>query len=429
MTDKKISKNEENWQEIFKDYSILENIKKYGLFEITSKDIIKYREPRLMTKFDQFVNLPSIFKENNLSILPITRGTYLIGNFHAYEKLPNNKDIKIKKINLPNEIKSIQTDNIYSESIALNCAFITGMINEIAQEELLPTISGRMSTLNFKYYIESINKNIKFSVLVKNSQCEIDGGFEGKKKFVLIEAKNYSPDDFIIRQLYYPFRLWKSKLDKYIMPIFMTFSNDLFTFYKYEFKNLLHYNSICLVDAFCFKLSTEDIQIKDITELLKNLIIVPEPKVPFPQADSFERVVDLLSLLMEKNLSVEEITDNYSFTSRQTDYYSNAGRYLGFITKKHENNNVFYCLTKKGIETMSKPFKQKYLSIINSILEHEVFYKAFKIRLNKKSILETKEIVRIMKECSIYKVESNETFERRAQTIKSWIEWILNLVL
>ncbi|MBA7559615.1 hypothetical protein ES708_01230 [subsurface metagenome] len=427
MSDDKITKNEESWKKIFEKYCILENIKKNSFFEIDAKQIKEFREPRLMTKFDQIVNLPNIFKNNGLSILPITRGRYCIGNFRAYEKLPFNERLKIKKINLPTKIESIKSDAIYSESIALNCAYITGMINEIANEELFPTISGRMSTSNFDFCIDSFKKGEKYNLSVNNSQCEIDGGFEGEEKLILVEVKNFSPNDFIIRQLYYPFRLWHSKIRKEVIPVFMTFSNDIFSFYLYKFANYLNYNSINLIDSYYFKLSSKEIKLNDILNLFKNINIIPEPKVPFPQADSFERIIDLLSLLMEKKLTVEEITENYNFDSRQTDYYSNAGRYLGLISKKHEDGDIYCCLTKKGKDMMSKSYKEKYLSIVKLILEHKIFYETFKERLIKARILENNEIVLIMKNNPIHNVKSRNTFYRRSQTIKCWTEWILNL--
>lgn len=39
-------------------------------------------------------------------------------------------------------------------------------------------------------------------------QTEVDAGYEGKERLVLIEAKNRSKNNVIIRQLYYPFRQW-----------------------------------------------------------------------------------------------------------------------------------------------------------------------------------------------------------------------------
>ena len=45
-----------------------------GRFLISADQIREYREPRLMAKFDHRVNLPQIFAENGLAILPVSRG-------------------------------------------------------------------------------------------------------------------------------------------------------------------------------------------------------------------------------------------------------------------------------------------------------------------------------------------------------------------
>ena len=64
------------------------------------------------------------------------------------------------------------------------------------------------------------------SVKVANSQVEIDGGYEGLN--ITYRSKNSISDDFLIRQLYYPYRLWQSKIDKNVKPIFMIYSNGIF---------------------------------------------------------------------------------------------------------------------------------------------------------------------------------------------------------
>ena len=51
-------------------------------------------------------------------------------------------------------------------------------------------------------------------------------------------------DDFLVRQLYYPYRLWKNKTQKQVIPIFLFYSNDIFSFYIYRFTDDKYYNSI-----------------------------------------------------------------------------------------------------------------------------------------------------------------------------------------
>ena len=87
--------NKEAWQLLFNKYNILEQINQNGFFKITAKQINEYREARLMTKFDNSANLPELFKDNNLAILPITSNSYMIAGFQTYKKFEKVEDEEI----------------------------------------------------------------------------------------------------------------------------------------------------------------------------------------------------------------------------------------------------------------------------------------------------------------------------------------------
>ena len=78
------SKNNKAWFQLFQKYKILEKTLKEGYFEITATQINEFREARLMTKFDHKSQLPRLFSENKLSILPTSRGGYVIGTFETF---------------------------------------------------------------------------------------------------------------------------------------------------------------------------------------------------------------------------------------------------------------------------------------------------------------------------------------------------------
>ena len=224
------SKNDINWVSLFVQHDILKKVNEKGPFIIKAKQINEFRESRLMTKFDHSTNLPTVFKKNSLSILPIKRGDYIIARFEAYQKLEYDKGINPILITKRNDLESLDYENIYSESASLNCAFASGIIQNLMGEECFLTVSGRMSSKSFSFKIKESEKN-SVEINVENSQCEIDAGFESESKLALIEAKNTSCEDFLIRQIYYPFRLWKEKMSKEVVPIFMTYSNDKFSFF------------------------------------------------------------------------------------------------------------------------------------------------------------------------------------------------------
>jgi len=422
-----MTKTDKNWESLFNKHYILKSIDKDGYFVIKSEQINEFREARLMTKFDHKNNLPLLFQQNDLSILPLTRGSYIISNFEAYKDLKYDDEAETIEISFPSEIESIDINNIYSEANALNCAYSTGMIADFLDEETLPTVSGRMGSSSFDFNIRNIKTNANFLVNVSNSQVEIDGGFEGRSKLMLIEAKNSLSSDFLVRQLYYPYRLWLNKISKQIVPVFFTYSNNVFSFFKYDFENPMNYNSLVLIEQKNYIIAPEKITLEDIYNILNNVQIIPEPKVSYPQADTFKRVINLLEMLMEKDMTRDEITHTLDVAQRQTNYYTSAIIYLGLADKTREDNTVTYYINDEGKRIMNLPYKRKYLSIVEKILRNPSFNKVFRLYLQNGYAPSKSEIIEIMKEYNVYNVEKESTYFRRAQTVGKWLEWILSL--
>lgn len=428
MSKTKKTANDRAWETLFERHNILEEVDKNGFFEIESPQINKERESRLMAKFDHSVNLPEIFRDNHLSILPISRYKYVIGKFDTHFEVKYDSEIEVIPFEFPPGIESIDYTNLYSESSALHCAFNIGIIDDLFGEKTAYTVSGRMSTESFDFNIINSFANKPYSIKVKNSQCEIDAGFESNNYFVLIEAKNYAIDDFLIRQLYYPYRLWSKKMAKKVIPVLMTYSNDLFSFFIYEFSNDEDYNSLKLREQKNYTIAPEEIQRSDVDRVFNNIKVIAEPDVPLPQADKFERVVDLLSLLLERDLTKDDITENYEFDRRQTDYYTNAGLYIGLIEnyKDSLSKKVTFCLTSEGRSILHKRAKLKYLDLINKILERQVFYLVFELTLKQGEIPPEDAICKIISE---NRPDINDTtIKRRKSTVRGWISWILSQI-
>ncbi|CAD5947975.1 MULTISPECIES: type II restriction enzyme [Planktothrix] len=428
MNNKKPGKNDIAWETLFQRYSILEIIDQQGYFEIEATKINEERESRLMAKFDHSVNLPQIFKDHNLSILPISRSKYIIGCFDAYLNVEYSTDIELIEIKFPSYIESIDYTHLYSESSAISCAFNTEIINDLLGEETFFTVSGRMSSGCFDFKIKNPSNNQSYPISVINSQCEIDAGFESENYLILIEAKKYQVDDFLIRQLYYPYRLWSQKITKKVVPILMTYSNDIFSFFIYEFQNEFDYNSIRLIEQKNYIIAPEEITQQDVSDIFATITLIPEPSKPFPQANNFERVIDLLSLLVERDLTRDEITENYQFDQRQTEYYTSSGRYLGLIEKYKAvgTGDITFRLTQEAREILSKRQKNKYLSLIRKILEYQVFYTVFELNLSRGKMPSKGEICEII--MSSRAELSKKTPGRRKSTVSNWIDWIFRQI-
>jgi len=435
------TKNDKAWSKLFEKYNILKEINDEGTFVISSSQINEFREARLMTKFDNTKTLPKLFKDNKLSILPISANNYIIGKFNLYKEIPKI-ETPIEFKDFPSYIESIDCNKINSETIALNCACISKILNDFLDEdnnELVSTVAGKMSSGTFNFNVDNIMNGNKYSINVDRSGIEIDAGYETANSLILIEAKNVIAENFLVRQLYYPFRLWREKVNKKIRNIFMQYTNGIFSLYEYEFKDYNNYNSLELVKSKRYSLINPkemSITLDDILYINKNISFVEEPSIPFPQANSFERIISLLEMLNTDIIkSKEEVTDEFKFDPRQTDYYFNAGKYLGYLEEDvvsvEENGKIVekvaIKLSNKGKKLFNLSYRQRQLEFIKSILSHKVFNEIFNKYIELNKIPDKEMIVEYMKNNNLYNVKSDETFGRRASTITGWIKWIIKI--
>lgn len=427
------TKNEIAWEKLFYEYKILEQIAENGKFVISANQIKEVREPRLMTKFDHHINLPEIFDKNKLAILPITRGEYVIGHFdiyHSFEKEP----VDITRVQLPAYVQSLNIDNITSEAIALNAAVASGIIAEFLEEEpgsLFSTVSGRMGSGSFSFHVNHIAKGQpSYCINVDRSQVEIDAAYEGINYLSLFEAKRDLADDFLVRQLYYPFRLWKDRVSKEVKTVFLIYSNGIYRVMEYAFDDVNNYNSLRLVKQKRYSIEDTTITMEDILSVLDQTDPVLEPdNIPFPQANSFERVINLCELIKSSNeeLTKDKVTENYAFDERQSNYYTDAARYLGLIERSYnEKREPVYTLTSKGLKILSFDFKHRQLEFCKCILQHTVFAKALTGYLKTGVMLTKPDVVQLMKEAKIKRINEN-TMDRRSSSVIGWINWIVSL--
>ena len=369
--------------------------------------------------------------------MPDSRSSYILSDFLLYEELPKVVEhVKnMAKVELP-DLQTIDVDNITSEANAINVLQISGILEDFLEldidDVLYGTFNGRMSSGKFDFKVDTKRK-IPLKVDVDRAQIEIDGGFESNHCVVILEAKNVLHEDFHIRQLYYPYRLWESKVDKPVRLIFSIYTNKIFRLMEYRFKEKGNYSSIELVRTKNYSLEDTSItldEIKDVYDSIKDTEVISdnmngESSVPFIQADNFERIVSLLENMYENPKTSEEIVELMKFTIRQKDYYFNAGKYLGLFQKLKEDKVTKYGLTNIGVSVYKKSYKERQLELVKLILSHRIFRDLFG------EILETGEIPdkgRVEELELEYNVCSKKVASRRAISVISWINWIFNLV-
>ncbi len=246
-------KGNESWKKIFKDYKILENDFNKKPFILTAGQIKKSvqnfkttteKEVRILCTLTRREDLPEIMRENNLFLLPIKNGKYVIVKGEGYIDIPEIKSEAIKhkkKVNWDVETSKIGS----SEMQHIDYAFIMSVIRTFVEDNtLLQTIRGRKYTPEFDFIVGKSNINV-ISV-----QTEVDSGYEGEKQIILIEGKNAKTKNTIIRQLYYPFRQWSLNVpNKKVRNIFFEKRGDEYMLWEYKFMDKNDYNSIKLVKS------------------------------------------------------------------------------------------------------------------------------------------------------------------------------------
>lgn len=422
------SLNDIAWKSLFEKYDVLKAIETYGCFEVSASQMREFREPRLMAKLDHSINLPKVFLDNKLAILPITRGDYVISHFKAYHKFEADNS-SITQVSLPAYIQSLDCNDIPSEAIALNCAVASGIIEDFLEDdEIVSTVSGRMGSGMFHFSIASSTDQTLHSVNVNHSQIEIDAAYEGVRSLALIEAKRDLSKDFLVRQLYYPYRAWQNRVTKAVRPIFLVYSNGIYRLYEYQFTDPSNYSSLHLIQQKNYSIEDTSISVADIQDILNQASIISEPSIPFPQANSFERVINLCELVNEQELNQNDVTEKYAFDVRQTNYYTDAARYLGLLEKHIENGIPVYHPTSLGKQILNFRFKQRQLAYCRLILSHKVFNKILKDYFLSGVMPSKEHIIQTMKTSNLFNIRSEKTYERRSSTVKGWINWIVELV-
>ena len=425
------------WQVLIDKYDISTEISNNGFFKISASQIKEVKEPRLMAKWDSSEQLPNSLKKNKINLLPDSRSSYILSDFLLYQELPKVVEhVKnMAKVELP-DLQTINVDNISSEANAINVLQISGILEDFLEldldDVLYATFSGRMSSGKFDFKVDT-RRQIQLKVDVDRAQIEIDGGFESDHCVVVLEAKNVLHEDFHIRQLYYPYRLWENRVDKPVRLIFSIYTNKIFRLMEYRFKEKENYSSIELVRTKNYSLEDTSItldEIKDVYDSIKDTEVISdnmnvEDSVPFIQADNFERIVSLLENMYENPMTSDEIIELMKFTSRQRDYYFNAGKYLGLFQKLKEDKVTKYGLTNTGVNVYKKSYKDRQLELVKLILSHRIFRDLFTEILETGEIPNHKRVIELELE---YNVCSINVASRRATSVISWLNWIFNLV-
>ena len=159
-------------------------------------------------------------------------------------------------------------------------------------------------------------------------------------------------------------------------------------------------------------------------EIFQNIELVnelPQDEVPLPQADSFSKVIGALELISNDVNTANDIANELEFDNRQGKYYIDALRYLELVQKGDKYGE--YKLSPYGFALVNVDIKTRNEKIIGLILKHKPFYDVYKYFIENGELLSRKDIKDIIRKYIPEMAE--ETVNRRASTIRGWIQWII----
>lgn len=427
-------KSSKAWRELFcKHRDILQNIDEQGYCEIGADIIKEVREPRLMTKHDFRDGVPAPLMQKHLNVLSISRNTYLLGQFDVFQKFPDSRPSRPEFCTLP-PFETLTVDDITSESKAINALVISGALEQFLDTpQLTETFNGRMGTGAFDFSI-NLRSHAPLRITVNSAQLEIDAGFENDECIVIMEAKNVLHDDFNVRQLYYPFRKYRSSVTKPIRLVFSQYNNLMYTLYEYEFANEGDFNSIQLLNSASYAFDDCRITADDVMAIWQNTPVLYDDnrrkidgEPPFPQADKIERIFGLLEFLKaqpEHTATTADIAEYMGTVYRQASYYPAAGEYLGLFVRSPNSTK----LSPVGLALINKDRRGRLLEMAKLIFKHEIFHRLYGEAVLKYGDVPPRDsIMQAMTDIQVLDDTKESMLKRRSSTVGAWLRWLLEL--
>ncbi len=137
-----------------------------------------------------------------------------------------------------------------------------------------------------------------------------------------------------------------------------------------------------------------------------------------------ERIISLLENLYETPMTPVQIAELMDFDLRQSDYYYNAGRYLGLFQKETDDRQILVSLTPLGTKVFRMNYKRRQLKLAGLILEHQIFRDLFDSVLRSGQMPQKEDVADRMRRLHV----CNEgQVIRRASSVQGWLKWIFHL--
>lgn len=431
---------EQGWKKLFSRHDIERRVANQGFVDLHSSDFHLGRneklEIRLHTKMDSSDVVPTVMRKLKLNLLTISNSCWRVGTFDPFMKLPAwmGANEHIIPVNLPYQLQSLDMKNVTSEGQVISLLLLSGALEHFCGEKLVQTISGRSKASDFSFSIRDSLTGRPIGFEVGGFQFEIDAGFEGEDAIYLIEAKNRDLADFNLRQLYYPYRVWRTRVSKPVRLLFVNHIGGVFDVIEYSFDQVDDFSSVRQIRHERYALDPSKVTAEDVRIVAANSyhVEVNDHVAPFPQADRFGRVVNLLDKLAVEPLNSVQIADIYEFDIRQADYYGNAALYLGLVTfDKAGRESRVWKLSSEGERFLRLDARSRNLLLVELVLNMRPVAQLYAEMASGREVTKgsAKALVGGLPEVQFQpgderKKYSDRVIDRRIRTALSWAKWV-----
>lgn len=140
-------------------------------------------------------------------------------------------------------------------------------------------------------------------------------------------------------------------------------------------------------------------------------------KIPFPQANDFNKIYDLICIEDETKLNDKEFLKEYLSlgTERQISYYLSACEFLGVISHNKKYTDI-------GNKIRNASFDLRILMLCKVIVSLPVFGEVFFMKYLYDEHYPIEDIAQLIS--VIYDIDNFEVCKRRASTVNKWLEWV-----
>lgn len=402
------SKFHQAWDKIFQEKQ-LDTTRKVHFISAAEIKAISGEEPRLMTKYDTQKALPPILAKHGYFILPLSRREYALVRGKGYHAFEPQQEVKNHHSRLPFSLVTMHRNS--SEMQYLDYCHLSGLVEKVINKgPLYQSIRGREGSGDFSFSVGNI------PLQVKGAQIEIDGGFEGENCIVLFEAKTKQSDNFLIRQLYYPFKRFEAlHTGKEIIPVFFTYNpqDETYNFWVYRVRQAALYGSLELVRQASYRIVTEDhLTVKDILPQATEDAYTDQ----IPQANDVSKIIETVFEVHKGQGTISELARHFGFQERQAYYYQQAAEALGFI--RHQDGNSG--LTAKGQQLVTLRSEKRNLFMAQTLNGFSLFKQGLRV-LEERGTLTKQDLQQAVSRTG--KV-SGSTTDRRADSLYAWFKWV-----